>query len=169
MKNRPKSFRIIRHHMDSLELCKLNLESLILSTAEKCLLHLEGLLLLGWAYATEQRECREEENRQNRPGRSLHQTSACPVLSQCNPRQEIPEDSQPLSPTQETPGSQKAIIAIARILLTAIYNMLKKNEPCNPELYCKDDRPHAHREVSVEEAIFILQWQGNLVTAPPTA
>lgn len=27
----------------------------------------------------------------------------------------------------------------------------------------------AHQEVSTEEAIFILQWQGYLVTAPPTA
>ena len=48
-----------------------------------------------------------------------------------------------------------------------IFNMLKKNEPYNPELYRKGDRPPAHREVSVEEAIFILQRQGYLVTAPP--
>ena len=65
-------------------------------------------------------------------------------------------------------GHKKAIIAIARMLLTAIYNMLKKNEPYNPELYRKDDRPPAHREVSVEEAIFILQRQGYLVAAPST-
>ncbi len=54
------------------------------------------------------------------------------------------------------------------MLLTVIYNMLKKNEPYTPELYRKDDRPPAHREVSMEEAIFILQRQGYLVTAPPT-
>ena len=45
----------------------------------------------------------------------------------------------------------------------------KKNEPYNPELYRKGDRPPAHHEVSVDEAIFILQRQGHLVTAPPTA
>lgn len=61
---------------------------------------------------------------------------------------------------------KKAIIAIARMPLTAIYNMLKKNEPYNPELYCKADRPPAHREVSVEEVVYILQRQGYLVTAP---
>lgn len=66
-------------------------------------------------------------------------------------------------------GHKKAIIAIARMLLTVIYNMLKKNEPYNPELYRKSDRPPAHREVSEDEAIFILQRQGYLVTAPPTA
>lgn len=65
-------------------------------------------------------------------------------------------------------GHKKAIIAIARMLLTAIYNMLKKNEPYNPELYRQADRPPAHREVSVDEAIFILQRQGYLVTAPST-
>ena len=36
----------------------------------------------------------------------------------------------------------------------------------NSELYRKADRPPAHREVSVEEAVFILQRQGYLVTAP---
>lgn len=34
-------------------------------------------------------------------------------------------------------GHKKAIIAIARMLLTAIYNMLKKNEAYNPELLPK--------------------------------
>ena len=43
------------------------------------------------------------------------------------------------------------------MLLTAIYNILKKNEPYNPELYRKADRPPVHREVSVEEAVYILQ------------
>ena len=53
------------------------------------------------------------------------------------------------------------------MLLTAIYNMLKKNEPYNSELYRKSDRPPAHREVSLEEAIYIIQRQGYLVTPPP--
>ena len=63
-------------------------------------------------------------------------------------------------------GHKKAIIAIARMLLTAIFNILKKNEPYNPELYRKADRPPAHREVSLDEAIYIIQRQGYLVTAP---
>ena len=50
-------------------------------------------------------------------------------------------------------------------LLTAIYNILKKNEPYNPELYLRcNNTPPEHRAVSVEEAIFILQRQGYLVT-----
>jgi len=63
-------------------------------------------------------------------------------------------------------GHKKAIIAIARMLLTAIYNMLKRKESYNPKLYRKADRPPAHREVSVEQAVSILQRQGYLVTAP---
>lgn len=63
-------------------------------------------------------------------------------------------------------GHKKSIIAISRMLLTAIYNILKKNEPYNPELYHKADKPPAHREVTVEQAVFILQRQGYLVSAP---
>lgn len=65
-------------------------------------------------------------------------------------------------------GHKKAIIAIARMLLTAIYNILKKNEPYNPELYAHINTPPEHRAVSVEEAIFILQRQGYLVTPSAT-
>lgn len=55
---------------------------------------------------------------------------------------------------------KKAIISIVRMLLTAIYNILKKNEPYNADLYIKSDKPSVHREVSVNEAIFILQSSG---------
>ena len=65
-------------------------------------------------------------------------------------------------------GHKKAIIAISRMLLTAIYNILKKNEPYNQALYHQYDRPPAHREVSVDEAVYILQRQGYLVSAPVT-
>lgn len=63
-------------------------------------------------------------------------------------------------------GHKKAIIAISRILLTAIYSILKNNEPYNASLYHKADKPPVHREVTVEQAVFILQRQGYLVTAP---
>lgn len=62
-------------------------------------------------------------------------------------------------------GHKKAIIAIARMLLTAICNILKKNEPYNPELYHRVNTPSEHRTVFVDGAIFILQRQGYLVTS----
>jgi transposase len=66
-------------------------------------------------------------------------------------------------------GHKKAIIAIARMLLTAIFAILKKDEPYNPELYRTSDSLPKHRDVSVEQAIFILQRQGYLVSAPVPA
>ena len=63
-------------------------------------------------------------------------------------------------------GHKKAIIAIARMLLTAICNILKKNEIYNAELYRQSDKPPIQREVTVEQAIFIIQRQGYIVTAP---
>ena len=64
-------------------------------------------------------------------------------------------------------GHKKAIIAIARMLLTAIYNILKKNEPYNAELYNKSNLPPKNREVTLEQAIFIVQRQGYIVSASP--
>ena len=60
-------------------------------------------------------------------------------------------------------GHKKAIIAVARMLLTAIYNILKKNEPYNAYLYRRADKPPVHRTVTVDEAIYILQRQGYIV------
>ena len=57
-------------------------------------------------------------------------------------------------------GHKKAIIAIARMLLTALYNMLKKKEPYNAELYKKSDILPVEREITVEQAILIAQQQG---------
>lgn len=57
-------------------------------------------------------------------------------------------------------GHKKAIIAIARMLLTALYNMLSKKEPYNAELYRKSDVLPAEREITVEQAILIAKFQG---------
>ncbi len=57
-------------------------------------------------------------------------------------------------------GHKKAIIAIARMLLTALYNMLKKKEPYNAELYRKSDVLPVEREITVEQAIIMAQYQG---------
>lgn len=57
-------------------------------------------------------------------------------------------------------GHKRAIIAIARMLLTAIYNILKKKEPYNPELYKKSIDIPATREITVEQAILLAKSQG---------
>ena len=57
-------------------------------------------------------------------------------------------------------GHKKAVIAIARMLLTALYYMLKNGENYNAELYRKSDLPSADREITVEQAIVIARNQG---------
>ena len=194
-----EKLRIIRSHMDSLELCKLNLESLILSTAEKYIPQLNlvmtapgiqsfaaiGIIseigvdmsvfptskhLCSWAGLTPQNNesaGKKKTTRISRAGAYIK-----PLLVQCAlgaiRAKQFPEVRNRYLSLKKRRGHKKAIIAIARMLLTAIYNMLKKNEPYNPELYRHTDQPPAHREVSVDEAIFILQRQGYLVTSLPT-
>ena len=58
-------------------------------------------------------------------------------------------------------GHKKAIIATARMLLTAIYNILEKKEPYNSELYQKADTLSIDRE---QQAILLLQKRGYSVS-----
>ena len=122
-------------------------------------------MLLGWSYVAEQRECRREVNHQNQQSRAYIK----PLLVQCAltvcKSSKHPEIRNRYLSLRKRRGHKKAIIAIARMLLTAIYNILKKNEPYNPELYLRcNNTPPEHRAVSVEDAIFILQRQGYLIT-----
>jgi transposase len=192
-----EKLRIIRSHMDSLALCKANLESLLLSVAEKYLPQLELVLtvpgiqsysaiaiiseigvdmsvfptskhLCSWAGLTPQNNesaGKKKTTRINRAGAYIK-----PLLVQCAnavvASKKHPEIRNRYLALKKRRGHKKALIAISRMLLTAIYNILKKNEPYNPALYRKSDRPPSHREVSVDEAVFILQRQGYLVTAP---
>ena len=192
-----EKLRIIRSHMDSLELCKLDLESLILSTAEKYLPQLNlvmtvpgiqsfaaiGIIseigvdmsvfptskhLCSWTGLTPQNNESAGKKKTTRISRAgayikslLVQCALCAIRAK-----QFPEIRNRYLDLKKRRGHKKAIIAIARMLLAAIFNMLKKNEPYNPELYRRADRPPAHREVSMEEAIFILLRQGYVVTVP---
>jgi len=57
-------------------------------------------------------------------------------------------------------GHKKAIIAISRMLLTAIYNMLKNKTPYNAELYKESDVFPVNREITIDQAIILAQNQG---------
>lgn len=60
-------------------------------------------------------------------------------------------------------GHKRAVMAIARMLMTAIYHILKKKEPYNTELYRRADAIPTSREITVEQAIFIAKRQGFFV------
>ena len=158
-----EKLRIIRSHMDSLALCKLNLESLILTSAEKYIPQLNLIMTAPGIQSFAAIGIISEIGVGAYIKPLLVQCALCAIRAK-----RFPEVRNRYLALKKRRGHKKAIIAIARMLLTAIYNMLKKNEPYNPELYRQADRPPAHREVSVKEAIFILQRQGYLVTAPPT-
>jgi transposase len=192
-----EKLRIIRSHMDSLNLSKLNLESLILSVAEKYLPQLNlvstvpgvqsfsAIAIIGeigvdmsvfptskhlcsWAGLTPQNNesaGKKKTTRITRAGAYIK-----PLLVQCAnaaiASKKHPEVRNRYLAIKKRRGHKKAVIAIARMLLTAIYNILKKNEPYNPDLYRQSDRPPEHREVTVDEAVYILQRQGYLVSLP---
>lgn len=192
-----EKLRIIRSHMDSLELCRLNVESVILSVAEKYIPQINlvstvpgiqafaaiGVIseigvdmsvfptskhLCSWAGLTPQNNESAGKKKTTRISHAgayikplLVQCALCAIRAKSNP-----EIRGRYLSIKKRRGHKKAIIAIARMLLTAIYNILKKNEPYNSDLYrgCNNTPPE-HRTVSVEEAIFILQRQGYLVTS----
>ena len=193
-----EKLRIIRAHMDSLELCKANLESEILTVAKPFLPQINLVLtvpgiktfsavavigeigadmsvfatsrhLCSWAGLTPQNDQsagKKKTTRISRAGQYLK-----PLLVQCANAaircKDNPEIANRYNAIKKRRGHKKAIIAIARMLLTAIYNILKKNEHYNAELYRKSDLPPVQRIVSIEQAVFILQRQGYLVDDTP--
>ncbi|MBP2024473.1 transposase [Clostridium punense] len=64
-------------------------------------------------------------------------------------------------------GHKKAIIAIARMLLTALYNMLKNKQPYNAELYKNSDVFPVEREITIDQAILLAQHQGYKIKSAP--
>jgi len=191
-----EKLKIVRSHMGNLELCKAELESVILGIAQKYLAQLELILtvpgianpftaasiiaeigvdmsvfptakhLCSWAGLVPQNN---ESAGKKKTTRITHAgTYIKPLLVQCSvavsKSEKHPEIRNRYLSLKKRRGHKKAVIAIARMLLTAIYHMLKKNEPYNAELYRKADKPPEHRQVSIEEAIFILQRQGYFIT-----
>ena len=65
-------------------------------------------------------------------------------------------------------GGKKAVIAIARKLLTAIWHMLSKNEAYNAELYRKADKPPTVREFTAAQAVAFLRNRGFVIVDEQT-
>jgi transposase len=196
-----EKLRIVREHMKGLELCKANLMSLILTTAEKYIDEINlisttpgftafsAISIIGeigvdmsvfptsknlcsWAGLAPQNDQSAGKKKTTRISRAGVYIK--PLLVQCalaaiKSKKKHPEIVNRYNALKKRRGHKKAVIAIARILLTALYNILKKHEPYNPELYRKSDTPPEHRNVTNEEAIFILQRQGYIISSPKPA
>lgn len=55
---------------------------------------------------------------------------------------------------------KNAIITIARMLLTALFHILKSGENYNAELYRKSDLLPVNREITIEQALIMARNQG---------
>jgi hypothetical protein len=63
-------------------------------------------------------------------------------------------------------GHKKAVIAIARRLLTAVWHILKKQESYNADLYRKADKPPVNRVLTPEQAFALLRRNGYQIVEP---
>jgi len=66
-------------------------------------------------------------------------------------------------------GGKKAVIAIARKLLTAIWHILDKGEFYNADLYHKADKPPVNRVLTPEQAFALLRSKGYEIINPDSA
>lgn len=192
-----EKIKIIKQHYDSLQLCKANLESSILSLAEPYKREINIVSSLPSvsnvytaiaiiseigvdmsAFATAKHLCswagltptnnesagKKKSVRISRAGCYLK-----PLLVQCATAvvksEKHPEIRNRYLNLRKRRGHKRAIIAICRMLLTAIYHMLKKGELYNPQLYKKAELLPTSREITPEQAIFLIQRQGYFVTA----
>jgi transposase len=186
-----QKIKIILEHYKSLENCKSNLESIILSLSEQFSKEINLVVtvpaintfsaiaiiseigtdmsvfptakhLCSWAGLTPQNN--ESAGKKKSVRISRAGVYIKPLLVQCanaavNSKTH-PEIRNRYLSIKKRRGHKRAIIAIARMMLTAIYSILKKSEPYNAELYNKSDIIPINREVTVEQAVFILQRQG---------
>jgi len=186
-----EKLRIIRSHMDSLKLCKANLESAILTLAEPLLPQINlvssvpGIKdfsaiaviaeigvdmsvfptakhLCSWAGLAPQ--CNESGGKKKSSRVRKAGAYIKPLLIQCSnavvTSNKHPEIRNRYLSIKKRRGHKKAIIAIARMLLTAIFHILEKNEPYNPELYRQSD---ASPFDPVEQAVKMLEKRGFVV------
>ena len=65
-------------------------------------------------------------------------------------------------------GHNKAIIAVCRMLLTAIWHILHDNKPYSPDGYIQDRKTSLHRkEMTVSEAVKMLKARGFIIKDDP--
>jgi len=178
--------------MDSLALCKTNLESAILTLAEPLLPQINlvstvpGIKdfsaiaviaeigvdmevfptakhLCSWAGLAPQ--CNESGGKKKSSRVSKAGAYIKPLLVQCAnavvKSSKHPEIRNRYLAIKKRRGHKKAIIAIARMLLTAIFHILKKKEPYNPELYHQSDVSPVD---PVEQAVKLLERRGFVIS-----
>jgi len=126
--------------------------------------------LVSWAGLSPQNQESAGKKKTTRIGRAGAYLK--PLLVQialsCGKSDKCPELKSKYLALKKRRGGKKAVIAIARKLLTAIWHILSKNETYNAELYRKADKPPAARELTTTQAAAFLRNKGFLIVDEKT-
>lgn len=121
--------------------------------------------LTSWAGLTPQNQESAGKKKTTRIGRAGAYIK--PLLVQialsCGKSNKCPELKNKYLDLKKRRGGKKAVIAIARKLLTAIWHILSKNETYNFELYRKADKPPVTRELTTAQAVALLRSKGFVI------
>ena len=121
--------------------------------------------LVSWAGLTPQNQESAGKKKTTRIGRAGAYLK--PLLVQialnCGKSDKCPELKNKYLALKKRRGGKKAVIAIARKLLTAIWHILSKSEAYNAELYRKADMPPANREFTTTQAVAFLRSKGFVI------
>ena len=186
-----EKLRIIRSHMNSLEFCKLNVESLILSVAEKYIPQTNlvstvpgiqtfaaiGIIseigvdmsvfpsakhLVSWAGC-----CPRNDQSNNKVKSTRISRAGCylkPLLVQIAnsviKSDKYPESKERYRRIKARRGHKKAIIAVCKMLLTAIWNVLSKLEPYSAKGYLEDKLTEHSVVISKSQGSELLRKRG---------
>jgi transposase len=186
--------KIIRSHMNSLDRCKSELESVILSLSEQFRAQIELVMtvpgiqlfsaiailseigvdmsvfstvkhLCSWAGLVPQNNesaGKKKTTRITRAGAYLKPLLVQCALTVCN-SDKHPEIKNRYLALKKRRGHKRAIIAICRMLLVAIYAILKKSEAYNPNLYRKEVSVPPNRSLTAEQLFAFAKRHGYVV------
>jgi transposase len=126
--------------------------------------------LTSWAGLTPQNQESAGKKKTTRIGRAGAYLK--PLLVQialsCGRSDKCPELKNKYLALKQRRGGKKAVIAIARKILTAIWHILSKNETYNAELYTRADKPPIPRELTTSQAVSFLRGKGFVIVDAET-
>ena len=121
--------------------------------------------LTSWAGLTPQNQesaGKKKTTRISRAGAYLKPLLVQIALS-CGKSDKCPELKNKYLALKKRRGGKKAVIAIARKLLAAIWHILSKNQPYNADLYTSSDQTPVAREFTTAQAVAFLRGKGFVI------
>ncbi len=127
--------------------------------------------LCSWAGLTPQNQESAGKKKTTRTGRAgvYLKPLLVQIVLAISKSKKNPELSDKFFALKKRRGHKKAVIAIARKILTAIWHMLSKNESYNADLYHKADKPPTSRVLTPEQGLALLRKKGFQILEPDTA